>query len=87
MQQYFESDLHADGRGELQHCVTVRDGHGDAGHVRRYLGHANCDHYGTALSGAQLNATAKFAGTFAYSPTLGTVLKQDTNTLNVTFTP
>jgi len=49
--------------------------------------------YGTALSGAQLNATAvdaggvAIAGTFAYTPTLGTVLNAGTQTLSVTFTP
>ena len=30
--------------------------------------------YGTALGGAQLNATSNVAGTFAYSPAAGTVL-------------
>jgi hypothetical protein len=49
--------------------------------------------YGTALSGAQLNATATYGstnvpGTFTYSPTLGTVLNAGSNqTLTVTFTP
>ena len=31
--------------------------------------------YGTALSSTQLNATANVAGTFAYTPAAGTVLK------------
>ena len=43
--------------------------------------------YGTALSGAQLNATSTVAGTFAYSPSAGTVLPAGTHTLSVTFTP
>jgi len=43
--------------------------------------------YGTALSAAQLNATASVPGTFAYTPALGTVLAAGTHTLSVTFTP
>ena len=43
--------------------------------------------YGTALSGAQLNATANVAGTFIYSPAAGTVLTGGAQTLSVTFTP
>ena len=43
--------------------------------------------YGTALGAAQLNATASVPGSFAYSPTAGTVLTAGTQTLNVTFTP
>lgn len=43
--------------------------------------------YGTALSGAQLDATANVAGTFAYSPAAGTVLHAGIQTLSVTFTP
>jgi hypothetical protein len=43
--------------------------------------------YGTPLSGAQLNATANVAGTFAYSPTAGTILTAGLQTLAVTFTP
>jgi sugar lactone lactonase YvrE len=49
--------------------------------------------YGTALSGAQLDATATYSGatvpgTFAYTPALGTVLKAGKGqTLSVTFTP
>ena len=43
--------------------------------------------YGTALSGAQLNASSVAAGTFAYSPAAGTVLGVGTQTLSVTFTP
>lgn len=43
--------------------------------------------YGTALSAAQLNATANVPGTFSYSPTAGTVLTAGTQTLTVTFTP
>ena len=43
--------------------------------------------YGTALSSAQLDATANVPGTFTYSPTAGTVLGVGTQTLNVTFTP
>ncbi|MBB5057330.1 putative membrane protein [Granulicella aggregans] len=49
--------------------------------------------YGTALSGAQLNATAVDAtgaaipGVFVYTPAAGTVLGAGTQTLSVTFTP
>ncbi len=43
--------------------------------------------YGTALSGAQLNATASVTGTFTYSPAAGTVPKAGTLPLTVTFTP
>jgi hypothetical protein len=43
--------------------------------------------YGTALSTTQLSATTNVAGTFAYSPAAGTVLKAGTQTLSVVFTP
>ena len=43
--------------------------------------------YGTPLSAIQLNATASVAGTFTYSPAVGTVLNAGTQTLTVTFTP
>jgi hypothetical protein len=43
--------------------------------------------YGTALSATQLDASASVAGTFAYKPAVGTVLKAGTQTLSVTFTP
>lgn len=43
--------------------------------------------YGTALSTAQLNATASVPGTFTYSPAAGTILAAGTQTLSVTFTP
>ncbi len=43
--------------------------------------------YGTPLSSNQLNATANVPGTFAYTPTNGTVLNAGTNTLTVIFTP
>lgn len=43
--------------------------------------------YGTALSAAQLNATANIPGTFAYSPAAYTVLSVGSDTLSVTFTP
>ena len=43
--------------------------------------------YGTNLGSTQLNATANVAGTFAYSPTIGTRLAVGTHTLSVTFTP
>jgi hypothetical protein len=42
---------------------------------------------GTALSAAQLDATANVPGTFAYTPPAGTILPVGTNTLNVAFTP
>jgi N-acetylneuraminic acid mutarotase len=43
--------------------------------------------YGTALSGAQLNASSTVAGSFAYTPALGTVLTAGAHTLSVTLTP
>ncbi len=43
--------------------------------------------YGTALSSAQLNATASMPGTFVYSPPAGTILSAGTPQLSVTFTP
>src|SRR2546428_406576 len=44
--------------------------------------------YLTALSGTQLNATASVAGSFVYSPPVGTVLDVGNNqTLHVDFTP
>ena len=43
--------------------------------------------YGTALSAAQLNATANVPGTFSYGPAAGSVLAAGTLTLHVTFTP
>jgi streptogramin lyase len=43
--------------------------------------------YGTPLSAAQLNSTANVGGTFAYSPSLGSVLAAGQHTLTVTFTP
>jgi len=43
---------------------------------------------GTALSATQLNATAEVAGTFVYTPAIGTVLSIGANqTLQVDFTP
>jgi sugar lactone lactonase YvrE len=43
--------------------------------------------YGTPLSATQLNATSTVAGTFTYSPGVGTILNAGTQTLTVTFTP
>ncbi len=43
--------------------------------------------FGTPLSATQLDATASVAGTFAYSPSTGTVLPPGTQTLKVNFTP
>jgi hypothetical protein len=43
--------------------------------------------YGTALGAGQLNATSSVAGTFAYSPALGTVLTAGSQTLKAIFTP
>jgi len=43
--------------------------------------------YGTALSAAQLNATANTSGRFVYTPASGTVLPAGSQTLSVTFTP
>src|SRR5207248_11733543 len=44
--------------------------------------------YGTALSNAQLNATASVAGTFVYAPAAGDVLNAGAaQTLSVAFTP
>jgi hypothetical protein len=43
--------------------------------------------YGTALGATQLDASSTVAGTFAYTPTAGTVLTAGTHTLSVTLTP
>jgi hypothetical protein len=43
--------------------------------------------YGTAVTTNQLDATANVPGTFAYSPTNGTVLSSGTNMLAAIFTP
>jgi gliding motility-associated-like protein len=44
--------------------------------------------YGTALSATQLNATASVAGTFTYTPALGTILNAGANqVLTVNFSP
>ncbi|HEV2234260.1 MAG TPA: hypothetical protein VGV68_12765 [Terriglobia bacterium] len=43
--------------------------------------------YGTALSSAQLDATASVVGSFSYSPGAGAILSAGTQTLTVTFTP
>jgi len=43
--------------------------------------------YGTSLTSNQLNATANVAGSFAYTPTNGTVLNAGTNILSVVFAP
>ena len=43
--------------------------------------------YGTALSGAQLDASSTVAGTFAYTPPAGTVLNVGSQMLSVTLTP
>jgi hypothetical protein len=43
--------------------------------------------FGTALGGAQLNATANVPGTFQYNPPAGTVPGVGSNQLSVTFTP
>ncbi len=42
---------------------------------------------GTALTSTQLNATSTVPGTFAYNPSLGTILGAGTSTLNTTLTP
>jgi hypothetical protein len=43
--------------------------------------------YGTALSSAQLNATASVPGTFVYAPAAGEMLAAGAHSLSVTFTP
>jgi hypothetical protein len=43
--------------------------------------------YGTALSATQLDAKSTLAGTFTYSPALGTVLAAGSQTLKAIFTP
>jgi hypothetical protein len=43
--------------------------------------------YGTALTPAQLNATASVAGTFSYSPAAGAFPAAGTSNLSVTFAP
>ena len=57
---------------------TTAGHHGDhqrrAGRAGDHLGRPGGITYGTALSSAQLDATASVPGTFAYSPAAGTVL-------------
>lgn len=43
--------------------------------------------YGTVLSGTQLNASANTAGTFTYTPAVGTLLNAGTQVLSVSFVP
>ena len=43
--------------------------------------------YGAALSAIQLNASSNVAGSFAYTPSSGTVLNAGPNTLTAVFTP
>lgn len=43
--------------------------------------------YGTPLSATQLNASSTAAGTFVYSPAIGSVLNAGSQTLSATFTP
>lgn len=43
--------------------------------------------FGTALSSTQLNATSTVAGTFAYTPVIGTIPPVGTNTLSTVLTP
>lgn len=43
--------------------------------------------YGMALSATQLNASANVAGTFVYTPAVGTVLPAGNQSLSVAFTP
>jgi len=43
--------------------------------------------YGTPLDSTQLDATSTVAGTFSYSPDVGTILTVGTHTLSATFTP
>jgi hypothetical protein len=43
--------------------------------------------YGAALSGTQLNANAAAAGSFTYTPAVGTVLNAGNNPLTTVFTP
>jgi hypothetical protein len=43
--------------------------------------------YGTALSGAQLNASSSVPGTLLYTPALGAILTAGPHTLFVSFTP
>jgi hypothetical protein len=43
--------------------------------------------YGIALNDTQLDATGSVPGTFAYTPSSGTILSADTQTLDVSFTP
>ena len=44
-------------------------------------------YYGTALGGAQLDASANIPGAFTYTPAAGTVLNAGTNLLTAVFTP
>ena len=74
-------DLHADGHDRLHHGDSDRHADSEQGHADDHLGDAGGDHYGTALSATQLDATATVAGTFAYTPAAGTVLRRDADAL------
>ena len=71
-----ESDIHADRHDRLHHHHRHGDNQrrGKATPTISWSNPANIV-YGTALGGTQLDATASVAGTFAYAPASGTVLK------------
>ncbi len=81
----------SDGNGGQNYSVTfvnnVTGRIGKGAPVLNWADPANIT-VGTALGPDQLNATADVAGTFTYSPPLGTVLLVgNSQTLSVTFTP
>ena len=80
-------DLHADRHRRLHDGDGHDDDRGGAGDADDHLAAPAGIVYGTALSAAQLDATASVPGTFTYSPAAGTVPGAGTDTLSVTFTP
>ena len=86
-QPHADGDVYADRCRELHHGDRDGDARGhQATPVITWATPAGIA-YGTALSATQLNATTPVAGTFAYSPPLGTVLNAGSHTLTATFTP
>jgi hypothetical protein len=80
--------LHVKGWGSGTSCVTdvAFTAEAPAKAVITWLTPAAID-YGTALSAAQLDATANVDGVFTYSPVLGTIPDAGTQVITANFTP
>ena len=77
-----------DGTGDSNNAtVTITVSAGKVTPIITWPNPANIT-YGTALSATQLNATANVAGSFSYSPAVGTILNAGNGqTLTANFTP